>query len=91
MLQEVKKLDLYANNQFMGVLQHGICCAGIGSEETDAAFSTALRTTAGAMSKTGKMIPGATRTDTLVDEEDDKERNMIKINRLLERRLIRKL
>jgi fructose-1,6-bisphosphatase I len=33
--EEVKKLDIYANNQFMGVLQHGICCAGIGSEEMD--------------------------------------------------------
>ena len=43
------------------------------------------------MSKTGNMIPGATRTDTLVDEEDDEELYMIKINRLLERRLVRKL
>jgi fructose-1,6-bisphosphatase I len=33
--EEVKKLDVYANNQFMGVLQHGISCAGIGSEELD--------------------------------------------------------
>ncbi len=33
--EEVKKLDVYANNQFMGVLQHGISCAGIGSEEMD--------------------------------------------------------
>ncbi len=33
--EEVKKLDIYANNQFMGVLQHGISCAGIGSEEMD--------------------------------------------------------
>ena len=33
--EEVKKLDIYANNQFMGVLQHGISCAGIGSEELD--------------------------------------------------------
>lgn len=65
--------------------------SSVAPDTTDAAFSTALRTTAGAMSKTGKMIPGATRTDTLVDEEDDKERNMIKINRLLERRLVRKL
>lgn len=33
--EDVKKLDVYANNQFMGVLQHGISCAGIGSEEMD--------------------------------------------------------
>lgn len=33
--EEVKKLDIYANNQFMGALQHGISCAGIGSEELD--------------------------------------------------------
>jgi fructose-1,6-bisphosphatase I len=33
--EDVKKLDIYANNQFMGVLKHGICCAGIGSEEMD--------------------------------------------------------
>lgn len=33
--EDVKKLDIYANNQFMGVLQHGISCAGIGSEELD--------------------------------------------------------
>jgi fructose-1,6-bisphosphatase I len=31
----VKKLDIFANNQFMGVLRHGISCAGIGSEEMD--------------------------------------------------------
>jgi fructose-1,6-bisphosphatase I len=31
--EDVKKLDVFANNQFMGVLQHGISCAGIGSEE----------------------------------------------------------
>jgi fructose-1,6-bisphosphatase I len=31
----VKKLDLFANNQFMGVLKHGISCAGIASEEMD--------------------------------------------------------
>src|SRR5437868_12175245 len=30
--EEVKKLDVFANNQFTGVLQHGISCAGIGSE-----------------------------------------------------------
>src|SRR4051812_532830 len=33
--EEVKKLDIYANDQFMGVLRHGISCAGIGSEELD--------------------------------------------------------
>ncbi len=33
--EDVKKLDVYANNQLMGVLQHGISCAGIGSEELD--------------------------------------------------------
>lgn len=33
--EEVKKLDVYANNQFMGALKHGISCAGIGSEELD--------------------------------------------------------
>ena len=33
--EEVKKLDIYANEQFMGVLRHGISCAGIGSEELD--------------------------------------------------------
>jgi fructose-1,6-bisphosphatase I len=33
--EDVKKLDLYANDQFMGVLRHGISCAGIGSEELD--------------------------------------------------------
>jgi fructose-1,6-bisphosphatase I len=33
--EDVKKLDIYANNQFMGVLKHGISCAGIGSEEMD--------------------------------------------------------
>src|SRR5579862_3539065 len=31
--EDVKKLDEFANNQFMGVLRHGISCAGIGSEE----------------------------------------------------------
>ena len=31
----MKKLDVFANDQFMGVLQHGISCAGIGSEELD--------------------------------------------------------
>lgn len=33
--EEVKKLDIFANNQMMGVLRHGISCAGIGSEEMD--------------------------------------------------------
>ncbi len=33
--EEVKKLDIFANNEFMGVLRHGISCAGIGSEEMD--------------------------------------------------------
>ncbi|MEP7238591.1 MAG: fructose-bisphosphatase class I, partial [Ferruginibacter sp.] len=33
--EEVKKLDIFANNQFMGVLKHGISCAGVGSEEMD--------------------------------------------------------
>ncbi len=33
--EEVKKLDVYANNQLIGVLKHGISCAGIGSEELD--------------------------------------------------------
>ena len=33
--EDVKKLDLFANNQFVGVLQHGISCAGVASEELD--------------------------------------------------------
>lgn len=33
--EEVKKLDIFSNNQLMGVLRHGISCAGIGSEELD--------------------------------------------------------
>lgn len=33
--EEVKKLDVYANEQLMGVLRHGVSCAGIGSEEMD--------------------------------------------------------
>ncbi|TDH28993.1 class 1 fructose-bisphosphatase [Segetibacter sp. 3557_3] len=33
--EDVKKLDVFANNQFIGVLRHGISCAGIGSEEND--------------------------------------------------------
>lgn len=33
--EEVKKLDVLANNELVGVLSHGISCAGIGSEELD--------------------------------------------------------
>jgi fructose-1,6-bisphosphatase I len=33
--EDVMKLDVFANKQFMGVLKHGISCAGIGSEELD--------------------------------------------------------
>jgi len=33
--EDVKKLDVYANNQFLGALKHGIACAGLGSEELD--------------------------------------------------------
>ncbi|MEP7141364.1 MAG: class 1 fructose-bisphosphatase [Ferruginibacter sp.] len=33
--EDVKKLDIFANNQFVGALRHGISCAGIGSEELD--------------------------------------------------------
>ncbi|OIQ97514.1 fructose-1,6-bisphosphatase class 1 [mine drainage metagenome] len=33
--EDVKKLDIHANNQLTGVLKHGISCAGIGSEELD--------------------------------------------------------
>lgn len=33
--EEVKKLDEFANDQFVGVLRHGINCAGIASEELD--------------------------------------------------------
>src|SRR5215813_2370605 len=33
--EDVKKLDVFANEQFKGVLQHGISCAGIGSEELE--------------------------------------------------------
>lgn len=33
--EDVKKLDIYANNQFLGVLRHGISCAGIASEELE--------------------------------------------------------
>jgi fructose-1,6-bisphosphatase I len=33
--EDVKKLDVFANNQFMNALRHGISCAGVGSEEMD--------------------------------------------------------
>lgn len=33
--EDVKKLDVIANNEFIGVLKHGISCAGIASEEND--------------------------------------------------------
>ena len=33
--EEVKKMDVFANDQFTGVLRHGISCAGIASEELD--------------------------------------------------------
>jgi fructose-1,6-bisphosphatase I len=33
--ETVQKLDEFANNQFIGVLSHGINCAGVGSEEND--------------------------------------------------------
>lgn len=33
--EDVQKLDEFANNQFIGVLHHGINCAGVGSEEND--------------------------------------------------------
>lgn len=33
--EDVKKLDVYANNQFIRVLQGGINCAGVGSEENE--------------------------------------------------------
>lgn len=33
--ETVQKLDEFANNQFIGVLHHGINCAGVGSEEND--------------------------------------------------------
>jgi len=33
--EDVKKLDIFANAQFMGVLRHGISCAGFGSEEME--------------------------------------------------------
>jgi fructose-1,6-bisphosphatase I len=33
--EDVKKLDVFANNQLTGALNHGISCAGIASEEID--------------------------------------------------------
>src|SRR5678809_1683084 len=33
--EDVKKLDVFANDQFIRVLQHGVSCAGIASEEMD--------------------------------------------------------
>lgn len=33
--EEVKKMDEFANDQFVGVLRHGISCAGVASEELD--------------------------------------------------------
>src|SRR6201989_2891457 len=33
--EDVKKLDIFANNQFIGVTRHGVSCAGVGSEEND--------------------------------------------------------
>lgn len=33
--EDVKKLDVFANMQFVGVLRHGISCAGVASEEMD--------------------------------------------------------
>jgi fructose-1,6-bisphosphatase I len=33
--EDVKKLDLFANHQLIGVLRNGIYCAGVGSEEND--------------------------------------------------------
>jgi fructose-1,6-bisphosphatase I len=33
--EDVKKLDVFANDQFSRALQHGISCAGIASEELD--------------------------------------------------------
>ena len=33
--ESVKKLDVYSNEQMVGVLRHGISCAGIASEELD--------------------------------------------------------
>lgn len=36
--EEVKKLNVYANDQFVGVLRYGISCAGIASKELDNIF-----------------------------------------------------
>ncbi len=33
--EDVKKLDVYADTQLIGVLKHGVSCAGIASEEMD--------------------------------------------------------
>lgn len=33
--ENVKKLDLYANQQMIGAISHGISCAGVASEELD--------------------------------------------------------
>lgn len=33
--EDVKKMDVFANDQFTAVLRHGISCAGIASEELD--------------------------------------------------------
>ncbi|MBL7698338.1 MAG: class 1 fructose-bisphosphatase [Chitinophagaceae bacterium] len=33
--EDVKKLDVFANNHIMGALRHGISCAGVASEEMD--------------------------------------------------------
>jgi fructose-1,6-bisphosphatase I len=33
--EDVQKLDVFANNQLMGTLRHGISCAGVGSEELE--------------------------------------------------------
>jgi fructose-1,6-bisphosphatase I len=33
--EDVKKLDIFANNQFIGVTRHGVTCAGVASEEND--------------------------------------------------------
>lgn len=33
--EDVKKLDVFANDQFVRVLRHGISCAGVASEELD--------------------------------------------------------
>jgi fructose-1,6-bisphosphatase I len=33
--EDVKKLDIFANNHFIGVTRHGVSCAGVGSEEND--------------------------------------------------------